>query len=85
MEKGNIKAAMFNNVDQWKQSGLAQNNFCEQCQIRYHIFHYWYKQYKKKNGTNINGVSAFVPLNINPSSITDPFAEIIFADGKRLL
>ena len=81
MEKGNIKAAMFNNVDQWKQSGLAQNNFCEQYQIRYHVFHYWYKQYEKKNGTNINGGSAIVPLTINPSSITDPFAEIIFADG----
>jgi len=74
MEKGNIKAAIFNYIDQWKQSGLPQKNFFAQYQIRYRVFHYWYKQYKKKNGTNINGGSAFVPLNINPSSVTDPFA-----------
>jgi hypothetical protein len=85
MQKTDNKKAMFKLIEQWKESGLSQKIFCEQLQIRYHVFHYWYKRYKTMNGAEVNTVSAFVPLHISQTVSTDPFAEIIFADGKRLL
>ncbi len=85
MQKSENKTAMFKLIEQWKESSMSQKLFCEQMQIRYHVFHYWYKQYKMVNGSETPAVSAFVPLHINQTISTDPFAEIIFADGKRLL
>lgn len=85
MQKADNKTAMFKLIEQWKESSMSQKLFCEQMQIRYHVFHYWYKRYKTMSGTKVNAVSAFVPLQINQTISTDPFAEIIFADGKRLL
>ncbi|WP_442345985.1 IS66 family insertion sequence element accessory protein TnpA, partial [Foetidibacter luteolus] len=34
---------MFSMIGDWQQSGLSQKAFCAQHGIRYHVFHYWYK------------------------------------------
>ncbi|MGI8635775.1 MAG: IS66 family insertion sequence element accessory protein TnpA, partial [Segetibacter sp.] len=41
--KEQIQRQMFDRIDQWQQSGLSQKAFCEQVNLSYHIFHYWYK------------------------------------------
>jgi len=49
-------------ISQWRQSGLTQKVFCETNNIRYHIFHYWYKIYRSEQ----SATSSFLPVNIKP-------------------
>lgn len=49
-------------INQWQQGGLSQKQFCANNNIRYHVFHYWYRIYK----TEQNATSSFLPVNIKP-------------------
>ena len=71
-------------ISSWKQSGLSQKAFCQQNNIRYYVFHYWYKRYRDLASSNKPG---FVQLEVKPSSSTECFAniEVLLADGKRIL
>lgn len=74
-------------IASWKQSGLSQKDYCEQNQIRYHVFHYWYKCYRDEQSVSKEVEPAFVPLNIKPS-LSDAACtniEVILPDGKRIL
>lgn len=81
----NIQEQMLATIAAWKQSNLSQKAYCEQHQIRYHVFHYWYKRYR--NEQSARPQASFIPLNVKPSlpgtSCTN--IEVILADGKRIL
>ncbi len=79
--KEEIKQQMFDHIDQWQQSGLTQKAFCEQVNLSYHIFHYWYKRYRNREG---EPVSSFIKLAVSSPSICSA-AEILLPDGKRIL
>ena len=75
---------MLEMVSSWKQSGLSQKAFCEQNNIRYYVFHYWYKRYRDRPSCKQTG---FVQLEVEHSSSHQCFAniEVVLADGKRIL
>lgn len=72
-------------IGSWKQSGLSQKAYCEQNNIRYHVFHYWYKRYRNQQDAVED--STFVPLNVKPSTfpVSNSAIEILLPDGKRIL
>lgn len=72
-------------IGSWKQSGLSQKAYCEQNNIRYHVFHYWYKRYRGQQ--DAVGDPAFVPLNVKSSTfpVSNSAIEILLPDGKRIL
>ncbi len=76
---------MFRMIVFWKQSGLSQKAYCEQNNIRYYVFHYWYKRYRDQQGAVEDGT--FVPLNVRPSTfpVSNSAIEILLPDGKRIL
>lgn len=76
---------MFKVIDLWKQSGLSQKAYCEQNNIRYYVFHYWYKRFREQQGVIEGGT--FVPLNVKPSTfpVSNSAIEILLPDGKRIL
>lgn len=76
---------MFKVIDLWKQSGLSQKAYCEQNNIRYHVFHYWYKRFRDQQGAVEGGT--FVPLNVKPCTfpLSNSAIEILLPDGKRIL
>ena len=81
----NTQEQMFDMIASWKQSNLSQKTYCEQNQIRYHVFHYWYKRYR--NGQAGSSKASFIPLYVKPS-LSDTSCsniEVILADGKRIL
>lgn len=78
--KDEVQQQMFNQIEQWQQSGLTQKAFCEQVNVPYHVFHYWYKRYRTVNG---KASPSFIKLAV-PSSDT-PFVELLLPDGKKLL
>jgi len=80
-----IQEQMFAMIASWKQSNLSQKGYCEQNQIRYHVFHYWYKRYRDEQSASPE--PSFIPLNVRPS-LSDTSCsniEVILADGKRIL
>ena len=81
----NTQDKMFALIRSWKQSGLSQKSYCEQNQIRYYVFHYWYKRYRDEQSNSSEG--AFIPVNVKTSfsDITCANIEVVFADGKRIL
>ncbi len=81
----NIQDKMFALISSWKHSGLSQKAYCEQSQLRYHVFHYWYKRYRDEQSNCSE--PAFIPLNVKPSfsDATCANIEVVLADGKRIL
>jgi hypothetical protein len=83
---GQTQQQMLAMIESWKQSGLSQKQYCEQNNIPYYVFHYWYKRYKDMRTPQKDG--DFVPLNVKPSlSIHTSSAgiELLLPDGKRIL
>ncbi len=56
------RAQCLEMISKWQQSGLTQKAFCMDNNIRYHVFHYWYRVYR----TEQNVTSCFLPVNIKP-------------------
>ena len=75
---------MLEMVSSWKQRGSSQKAFCELNNIRYYVFHYWYKRYRNRPSCKQTG---FVQLQVERSSPYQCFAdiEVVLADGKRIL
>lgn len=78
--KEEIQQQMFAHIEQWQQSGLTQKAFCQQVNISYHIFHYWYKRYRTEDS---KPVSSFIKLGVSSSIALH--TELVLPDGKRLL
>lgn len=79
------RTEMFSMIENWKQSGLSQKAYCRQYNIRYFVFHYWYKVYRDHKGEESSNKPAFVPLHINGAPSVRPVLELILLDGKRIL
>lgn len=77
---------MFATIVSWQQSGLSQKAYCEQNNIRYHVFHYWYKCYRDDQTPKSN--PGFVQLTVKPAASLNTYGspiELLLPDGKRLL
>jgi hypothetical protein len=76
---------MFSKITSWKQSGLSQKAYCEQNNIRYYVFHYWYKRYRDQRDAVLD--PTFVPLTVKLPTfpVSNSAVEILLPDGKRIL
>jgi len=79
-----VREQMFNLIEQWQQSGLTQNAFCQQQSIRYHVFHYWYKRYRQQHANPQSNAASFVKLQI-AKPIAAGSVEINYPGGIRLV
>lgn len=82
---------MFALIEQWKTRGLSQKSFCQQHQIQYSVFHYWYKLYRKAHPQDTldnnptHNASCFIPLHLQSALSTLSHTELIYPDGRRLV
>jgi hypothetical protein len=76
---------MVRMIASWKQSGLSQRAYCEQNNIRYYVFHYWYKRFRDQQ-TAVED-TRFVPLKVNSATfpVFNSAIEILLPDGKPIL
>lgn len=79
-----VREQMFKLIEQWQQSKLTQNVFCQQQAIKYHVFHYWYKRYRDQHVDWNPNSSPFVKLQIAKPVISGS-VEIHYADGTRII
>ena len=79
-----VREQMFKLIEQWQQSSLTQNAFCQQQSIKYHVFHYWYKRYREQHARfqQINTAS-FVKLHIAKASSAGS-VEIYYPGGNKI-
>ena|SRR5260370_33181553 len=81
-----IKDQKLSMIANWQQSGLTQKQYCEQHQLRYHVFHYWYRRYREEQSHSPNtGTSPFVSLKINNNQVIAMHTELLMPDGRRLI
>ena len=79
-----VREQMFKLIEQWQQSGVTQNAFCQQQSIRYHVFHYWYKRYREQQANSQINTASFVKLQI-AKPITAGSVEINYPGGTRII
>lgn len=77
------KDQMFALIRRCEESDLTQKAYCEQTDIRYHVFHYWYRQYRDRQVLNTSTTPSFVSLNDDPFPTVS--AELVMPNGKQLL
>jgi hypothetical protein len=83
-QAASMQQEMFSKIRDWQQSGLTQKGWCKEHQIKYHVFHYWYKLYRSDPSPATQ--NEFIALQIQPAAgATCGCLELILADGKRLL
>ena len=79
-----VRQQMFQLIEQWKQSGLSQNAFCEQQSIRFHKFYYWYKCYRRQHDVREDSRPGFVKLKIEKPQVASS-VEVHFPGGVHVL
>jgi hypothetical protein len=76
---------MFSVISLWQQSGLSQKAWCQQNNMAYATFHYWYKRFRDQpTATGETGSGAFVHLTVDGTP-TAGWCELVLADGKKLV
>jgi len=69
------KEVMFPIIEEWRDSGLTKQAFCEQKGIAKSVFFYWHKKYKEEHSAG-----GFLPIEISGSS-SGSFIEIQYPNG----
>lgn len=78
-----LRQEKFSMIEHWQQSGLTQKQYCQQQDIAYHSFHYWYKRYRISCDESKSGDLPFMLLT--PSDSITCHTELSLPDGRRLI
>ena len=61
MRKPESEKQMNDHIDQWKQSGLSQKNYCEQHGLVLHQFVYWVGKRRKAQENRADFITLSMP------------------------
>lgn len=75
-------------VNEWQQSQLTQQKFCEERQINFNRFKNW--RYQLKRSAQDNEFSNFIPITVVSDMVSDEdklngIIELHLTDGKKLI
>ena len=76
-----VRDQMFSMIESWQKSGQSQKAWCLNKEIAYHIFHYWYREFRKA-APQVEGGNDFIALSVKPSSAA---CEVVYGDGTRII
>lgn len=82
--KEQLQGQKYAMIELWRQSGLSQKKYCDQNNIAYHHFHYWYKRYLNQRTADSTNTRGFIPVTLNAASSAGCI-EVQWPDGKRIL
>ncbi len=69
------KEVMFPIIEEWRDSGLTKQAFCEQKGIAKSVFFYWHKKYKEENSSG-----GFLSIEVS-KPFRGSFIEIQYPNG----
>ena len=76
---------MFPVIEEWKQSGLSQKEFCKGHGLKPHILCYWRKRYEERGQKEVEQAKGFVSIEMDQQIDQSVLAEVIYSDGTRLV
>lgn len=75
----------FEDIIRWQQSGLSQKSWCEQYNVAYSAFHYWYRRFRNQQAVSKHSKSdGFVQLLVQDRAAGTPWCELVLGSGHRL-
>jgi hypothetical protein len=75
----------FERIINWQQSGLSQKAWCEQNNVAYGVFHYWYRRFRnQQTGNTQNKSEGFVQLLVQDRPSGTPWCELVLDKGHKL-
>jgi hypothetical protein len=75
----------FERIINWQQSGLSQKAWCEQNNVAYGVFHYWYRRFRnQQTGNKQNKSESFVQLLVQDRPAGSPWCELVLVKGHKL-
>jgi hypothetical protein len=76
---------MFDCIKQWQSSGLSQKAWCEENNVVYGVFHYWYRRFRNQHPDNkVDAKDRFVQLKVQDRSWGTAWCELVLSSGQRL-
>jgi hypothetical protein len=78
-----VREEMFKKIEAWKLSGQSQKAWCGEQHVAYHIFHYWYGQYRKSQAVSQPNQD-FVSLTVKQVASSSA-CEVVYPDGTRVM
>ena len=78
---------MFPLIRSWEESGQSQKDFCANQGIKPHVFWYWLRRYREEGhqAKDRPKGQGFIPLKVEAAMEESVLAEIIYANGTRLI
>jgi hypothetical protein len=79
-------SSFFEAIQRWQQSGLSQKTWCEQNDMAYHVFHYWYRRFRNQHSKpTTDNENSFIQLTVADPASTTPWCEVVLAGGQKLV
>jgi len=76
---------MFDCIKHWQNSGLSQKAWCEENNVVYGVFHYWYRRFRNQHlDSKVDAKDRFVQLKAQDRSLGTPWCELALSSGHRL-
>jgi len=83
-----LQQLMFSLIEIWQSSGQSQKSFCQEKELAYGKFHYWYRKYQEYRSPSSSG-EPFVAVTVKKASTLETVPagvlELVFPDGRRLV
>lgn len=79
--KEQVRQQNLTMIADWQGSGLTQKQYCNLHNIRYHIFHYWYKRFKDR--ASVRRSASFIAIEAAP--VAAGHIEFFLGEGKRIV
>jgi hypothetical protein len=79
-----IRQERYDMIADWQQSGQTQKQYCQAQNIPYHVFHYWYKQYRNSQQPPLAALPGFSTVSL-PAVSDSASAALVLPDGRRIV
>ena len=82
------KTRMLAHIEAWQNTNVTQKAYSSEHNIPYHVFHYWYRVYRKVKVVarrTAKPSGTFVKLKVKAAASVAGHTELILPDGKRVV
>jgi hypothetical protein len=66
-------------ISDWQQSGQSRQEWCRAHGVAYHVFQYWYRQWRRPVAAD----GKFIPVEVSPAG--GGAVELLLPDGRRVV
>lgn len=76
---------MFSLIEVWQRSDKSQQEFCNEKDIEYQKFTYWFRKYKAVHSPTGTDSKFFKQIKLKEQSQVSTHVELVLPDGRKLI